>query len=236
MAVVMSLDVSGIWEENARQWAAWAGTPGHDVWFWGWNLPAFEELLPKPGIRTVDVGCGEGRVGRVLATRGHHVCGLDRSRVLAELARHAGGYEQVICGDATALPWESESFDLAIAFMCLMDMPDPATAIREVARVLVPGGRLCLAISHPLAREPDAIGDYFAEQDYDETVELDGLSMRFVGRDRPLEHYTRALAEAGFVIEELREPRPRSDAVARSSALTKTAGMPFFLQMRARLV
>jgi len=231
----MSLDLSGAWEENARQWAAWARTPGHDVWFWGWNLPAFEELLPEPGIGTVDVGCGEGRVGRMLAERGHRVWGLDRSSLLADLARDAGGYEEVVCGDATALPWQPESFDLAVAFMCLMDMPDPAAAIREVARVLVPGGRLCLAIGHPFNRDPAALGGYFGEHDFDETIERGGLSMRFVGRDRPLEHYTRALADAGFVIEQLREPRPQPDAVAQSAALAEAAGIPFFLHVRARL-
>jgi SAM-dependent methyltransferase len=228
--------VSREWEANAEQWAAWARTPGHDVWFWGWNLPAFAQLLPEPGIGTVDVGCGEGRVGRFLAERGHRVWGLDRSQVLADLARDAGGYQEVVCGDATALPWDAQSFDLAVSFMCLMDMPDPASAIRETARVLVPQGRLCLAIGHPFNRDPAAADSYFVETDFDETVERAGLTMRFVGRERPLEHYTRALSAAGFVIEELREPRPQPDAAAASALLAQAATTPFFLHMRARLV
>jgi SAM-dependent methyltransferase len=233
----MSLrDVSKEWEANAEQWAAWARTPGHDVWFWAWNLPGFAELLPEPGVGTVDVGCGEGRVGRFLAARGHRVWGLDRSPVLTDLARETGGYEEVVCGDATALPWQAQSFDLAISFMCLMDMPDPAAAIRETARVLVPQGRLCLAIGHPFSRDRAKAGSYFVEADFDETVEQEGLTMRFVGRDRPLETYTRALAAAGFVIEELREPRPSSQAVAEHAQLAQAQAFPFFLHIRARLV
>jgi hypothetical protein len=70
----MSLrDVSKEWEANAEQWAAWARTPGHDVWFWAWNLPGFAELLPEPGVgkvasdafwRRAAIGCGVSTVRR----------------------------------------------------------------------------------------------------------------------------------------------------------------------------
>ena len=87
-------DVSGVsqaWEENAEQWVAWARTADHDVYFWQLNLPAFVELVPPAGRRTLDVGCGEGRIGRYLAETGHHVIGVDSSPSLAAHARDAGG-------------------------------------------------------------------------------------------------------------------------------------------------
>lgn len=230
-----SHDLSAIWQENAEDWLAWARTPGHDVAFWEMNLPAMLDVMPSPGIGTVDIGCGEGRVGRVLAQRGHRVHGLDSSETLADAARTAGGYEEVVHGDATELPWPPEMFDLAVAFMCLMDMPDPARAIREIARVLVPGGRLCVLLTHPLDRPARSVEDYFAETEWDERVQENGLPMRFVGRARPLGYYTGALSDAGFVIEEIREPRPGVELIGRFPQLDPAATRPWTLLIRARL-
>src|ERR1700745_2949847 len=55
--------MSEVWEARAGEWSAWARTPGHDIYFWRLNWPAFCELLPVPGEATLDLGCGEGGVG-----------------------------------------------------------------------------------------------------------------------------------------------------------------------------
>jgi ubiquinone/menaquinone biosynthesis C-methylase UbiE len=52
--------------------------------------------------------------------------------------------------DAAALPLDDASADLAIAFMSLHDIDAMSAAVREIARVLEPGGRLCLASVHPI--------------------------------------------------------------------------------------
>jgi ubiquinone/menaquinone biosynthesis C-methylase UbiE len=154
-------DVSHAWEENAEQWLAWARTPAHDVYYSELNLPAFAEIVPAAGRRTLDVGCGEGRVGRWLAGHGHRMSGVDSSPTMVRAAREAGGYEQIVCADAASLPWPAHEFHLALAFMSLHDMPDPKAAIGEIARVLEPGGLLCLAIVHPLNRPAEHLDDYF---------------------------------------------------------------------------
>jgi SAM-dependent methyltransferase len=228
-------DLSAAWEANASDWLAWARTPGHDVAFWEMNAPAFGELLPAPGLGAIDVGCGEGRVGRMLSELGHSVRGLDSSPTLVQAARAAGGYEDVVCGDATKLPWSSDSCDLAIAFMCLMDMAEPAAAVREIARVLIPAGRLCIALTHPLNGTAEFLEDYFTERVFDEHVDVGGLHMRFTGRQRPIGHYTRALAEAGFVIELFQELQPTAEAIARTPRLATAAKRPWTLLIRARL-
>ncbi len=229
-------DVGSAWEQNAEQWLAWARAPAHDVYFWELNLPAFAELVPRAGRRTLDVGCGEGRIGRWLADRGHVVLGIDSSPTLAAQAASAGGYEQVVCADAGALPWPEGHFDLAIAFMSLHDMPDHESAIGELARVLEPGGIVCMAIVHPLNRPPGGLETYFKESRFADVVERRGLTMTFVGVDRPLEAYTRALAAHGFVIEQLREPRASMAAAARAPELAPAASKPYFLHMRCRLM
>jgi hypothetical protein len=59
--------------------------------------------------------------------------------------------------------------------------------------------------------------------------------MTFEGIDRPLEAYARELARAGFLIEDLREPRPTADALAAAPKLAKAAKRPYFLHMRCVL-
>jgi ubiquinone/menaquinone biosynthesis C-methylase UbiE len=226
--------VQDAWERRAAEWTAWARTPGHDTYFTHLNWPAFEELLPGPGRLTLDLGCGEGRVGRLLNAAGHRLTGLDSSPTLAARARDAGGYEWVLDADATAIPLPDASVDLVVAFMSLHDMDDPASAIAETARVLEPGGRLCAAIVHPLNRPAEHLTGYFAHRYVSQTVERDGLSMTFEAICRPMEYYTRALERAGFVIEALREPRPAPAAVEAAPELTHAASLPFFLHFRCR--
>jgi SAM-dependent methyltransferase len=225
--------LSAAWEERAGEWAAWARTPDTDVYFTELNWPAFKALLPVPGRRTVDIGCGEGRVGRELAAGGHRVAGVDSSATLVALAREAGGYDELACADAGILPWPAGAFDLAVAFMSLHDMDDPIPAIGEVARVLQPGGLFCVATVHPFNRPLESVEDYFSEHRVATTTERNGIQMTFETIDRPFDTYTRALARAGFVIEELREPRPRAADV--DPRLAKARAMPFFIHMRCRL-
>jgi SAM-dependent methyltransferase len=227
--------LSEAWERHAARWVRWTRVVGHDVYYDQLNWPAFHMLVPPAGRRTLDVGCGEGRVGRRLSAEGHRVAGIDSSPTLAGLARQAGGFQEIVCGDAAKLPWEAQSFDLALAFMSLHDMEDLSGAVAEIARVLEPGGRFCLAIVHPLNRAPEALENYFDERRFADDLEHDGLSMTFEGIDRPLEAYSRALSRVGFLVEELREPRPTAAALASSPRLTKTAKRPYFLHMRCVL-
>jgi SAM-dependent methyltransferase len=227
------------WEREALNWAAWARTPGHDV-YWSFSGPTFFELVPPPGRLTLDVGCGEGRVARDLASRGHRVVGLDASPTLLRLAREADSAGEYVLGDAASLPFEGGAFDLVVAFNSLMDVQDMPGAISEAARVLEPGGRLCVCVTHPLAdaggfesREPDARfvieGSYFGRRRVEIPEERDGLAITFRGWAYPLEAYTRALEEAGFLIEALREP-PYAAPDGRSNRWER---VPIFLQLRA---
>jgi ubiquinone/menaquinone biosynthesis C-methylase UbiE len=143
------------WEVQAEAWAAWARTPGHDHFFWRYNLPRFLELVPEPGVLTVDVGCGEGRVGRILMARGHRVVALDSAATLARLAATHADPQTAVVADAAALPLRDAVADLAVAFMSLQDVDDLDLSIHEAGRVLRRGGRLCMAILHPLSTAGD---------------------------------------------------------------------------------
>ncbi len=136
-----------------------ARAPGHDS-YWKFHREAFLPLVPHPGRLTVDLGCGEGRVGRDLAARGHRVVGLDASPAMAHAAAgHPEAAGRVVVGDAARLPLAAGIADCVIAHMSLQDVDDMEGAVREIARVLEPGGRLVLAIVHPVNSAGGFIGE-----------------------------------------------------------------------------
>ncbi|MDP9222758.1 MAG: class I SAM-dependent methyltransferase, partial [Actinomycetota bacterium] len=137
------------WQKESGNWIRFARTPKHDRYYALLNLPKFLDLLPAPGRLTVDVGCGEGRVGRELEARGHRVVGFDYSEPAVRALRLAGTGDAGAVADAARLPLRTGSADLAIAFMSLQDMDRPGAVIEEIGRVLEPGGRFCFALLHP---------------------------------------------------------------------------------------
>jgi len=229
------------WEAEAHAWIAWVRKPGNDSYD-RFHRDQFFELVPAPGRLTVDLGCGEGRVARDLMARGHRVVGFDGSPTLVAAARDFTPAVEATVADAAALPLADASADLVVAFMSLHDMDDLDNAVREIARVLEPGGRLCAAIVHPInsagrfesdtASAPFRIdGSYLARFDYTDRIERDGLTMTFHGRHRPLSDYFAALVEVGFTVEMLREPTVPDDA---SASRRNWQRIPLFLHIVAR--
>ncbi|MDQ6811802.1 MAG: hypothetical protein M3Z95_07890 [Actinomycetota bacterium] len=120
--------------------------------------------------------------------------------------------------------------------MALHDMDEIAGPIQEAARLLVPGGRLCIAVPHPfaeMARRRDDDMSYYTDHRYVDIVESRGVSMTFESWRRPVSANTQALEQAGFVIEAMREPLPDETALAAAPALAKWSERPVFLHIRA---
>jgi SAM-dependent methyltransferase len=225
----------GAWEANADDWTAWARQPGHDS-YWRFHREVFLGLVPPPAGLTLDVGCGEGRVARDLAALGHRVVALDAAPTMARRTAEAGGLAGVLRADATALPLPDAATDLVVAFMSLHDMDDMAGAVREIGRVLRPGGRLCFAVVHPLneagrfrgeERDADFVisGDYFERRRTTFSAGGRGLAMTFEAMHRPLQDYFAALAAAGLLTETLRE--------VRTSDGSQSDRIPWFIDARA---
>jgi SAM-dependent methyltransferase len=232
------------WEREAASWIAWARTPGHDsYWYYG---SAFRDLLPPPGRRTLDLGCGEGRVARDLAALGHRVTGIDTSPSLIAAAREADASRDYVVGDASSLPFADGSFDVVVAYNSLMDFDDMPGAVRETARVLERGGRFCLAIVHPVNSagsfsDDTSVsafvieGSYLGEHLYADVLEREGLRMSFHSIHRPLETYSRALENAGLLVEALREPAAPPEASGNWAVpnVERWRRVPVFLWLRA---
>jgi len=234
-------DMRSAWEESAAGVIAWFRAPGHDS-YWQYHRDQFLDLLPPPGRLTLDIGCGEGRLSRDLEARGHRVVALDASASMVAAAREADPEIETLLGDAADLPFPDGHADLAIAFMSLQDIDDAAGAIREAARVLEPGGRLCLAVVHPLGSsgrfdgdEPDSPfvirGSYLQPFRYRDQMTREGYSVTFESEHRPIEWYFAALGAAGFLVESLRET-PVPESAVTEERQRRWQRLPLFLHVR----
>lgn len=237
-----SADLRAAWEDHAAQFIAWARKPDHDS-YWLFHRDQFLALLPPPGRRTLDLGCGEGRLSRDLKALGHSMIAIDASPTMAGAARDADPELEIHVADAAKLPFEDGAFDLVVAFMSLQDVDDFEGAIRESARVLEPGGRLCLAVVHPLssagrfegegANSPFVIaGSYLDRSYYADNLVRDGLEITFVSEHRPVQAYVDALADAGLLVERLRETDVPDSAIVRPRS-RRWQRLPLFLHIRA---
>jgi SAM-dependent methyltransferase len=98
------------------------------------------------GMRVLDVCCGPGMLVAGALERGAGAIGLDFATEAVELARKMvpkGNFQQ---GDAQAMPFPEASFDAVLCGYGLMHLPEPAAALREILRVLRPGGRTALSV------------------------------------------------------------------------------------------
>ncbi len=232
------------WESQAGNWARFTRTPGHDNTHDEINVPALLTLLPPPGRRTLDLGCGEGRLGRLLQSLGHRVTGVDAAPTMVRLAASHQVPVPAVLADAAALPFGDETFDLVVAYMSLHDMDRMPAAVAAAARVLESGGRLVLAIPHPVnsagsfdGREGDAPfvieGSYLHPRPADWMTGKGGIAMTFHSEHRPLEAYSRALETAGLLIEAIREPGVPPGVVADTPGKRRWQRIPLLLHMRA---
>jgi len=176
-------------------------------------------LGPVAGARVLEVGCGAAGGARWLAAQGAQVVAIDLSagmlRHAAEAARRTGVAVPLVQGDAMALPLRDATFDIAFtAFGAVPFVDDSELVMREVHRVLRPGGRWVFAATHPMRwifRDepgPDgltAVNSYFDRRPY---VEFDEAGTPiYVEHHRTVGDRVRELVRAGFTLLDIVEPQ-----------------------------
>ncbi len=212
--------MSNGWEASADAWIEVVGESGD----WGrrhvLDAPMLARIDGRGFTRAVDIGCGEGRFCRMLQARGIATIGIDPTEALIRRARERDpqGDYRIAGGEDTGVA--DASVDLAIAYLSLIDIPDLDAALREIRRVLSPGGTFLIANLQSFntaavdpsgwARDRDgelrfAIDHYFEERA--QWVGWRGIRIR--NHHRPLSTYLQGLLDAGFALRHFAEPRPQ---------------------------
>jgi ubiquinone/menaquinone biosynthesis C-methylase UbiE len=169
------------------------------------------------GLHVLDAGCGTGPLALDLHAAGATVSAFDQSAAMVDLARERLPDDvDLRVGDlAEPLHYADASFDLVVASLVLHYLEDWAAPLAELRRVLRPGGRLLVAIIHPMIYaivHSDA--DYFVLTRYSEDYEFDGREVVLTYWHRPLHEVVNSLVAAGFGVRSLSEPPPHPDTPA----------------------
>lgn len=205
-------------DEYQREHGAFLGDTGF-VWCPEGCSEADLRLLGNvAGQRVLEVGCGAAQCSRWLRLQGAEAVGLDLSLRQLQHSRRldeeTGRHVPVTCATATALPFAAGSFDAACsAFGALSFVVDIEAALREVSRVLRPGGRFVFSVTHPVRwMFPDDPGErglavtrsYFDRASYVEADDDDQPT--YVEPHHTLADWVAALGSAGLRLDRLEEP------------------------------
>jgi SAM-dependent methyltransferase len=168
--------------------------------------------------RVLEVGCGSAPCARWLAAQGAHPVALDLSAAMlrhaAALGAATGLATPLVQAGAEHLPFADSSFDAACsAFGAVPFVAEPGLVMREVARVLRPGGRWVFAVNHPMrwmfSDDPGPDGLTVQQSYFDRTpyVEVDAAGRAtYVEHHRTLGDRVRDVVAAGLVLEDIVEP------------------------------
>jgi len=182
-----------------------------------YDRPAVLEVLgPVDGLRVLDAGCGPGFYAEALVVGGASVVAFDQSPEMARLARRrvGDGVAVRVHDLAEPLDWlEDESFDAAVLALVIHYVDDREAMLRELYRVLRPGGRLVVSTHHPTADWLRLGGSYFTTGVVEEYLQDGKWLMRFWRQ--PLTATCAEFAAAGFLIERLVEPQPVAEMADR---------------------
>lgn len=167
--------------------------------FYLWLMDRLD--LPSSG-RLLDVSCGAGEVVRLAQQRGLAATGIDISEVVARTARqNAPAPSHILAGAGETLPFASASFDVITNIGSLEHFVDPASGVREMARVLRPGGHAHVLVPNTFSLltnilfafrtgrtsvDNQPIQRYGARADWTQLLEQNGLvPRRVIKYERP---------------------------------------------------
>ncbi len=135
--------------QHFDQWADHYEEGRTSRWFRHFQALLIAAVGPAPGQRVLDVGCGTGWAVRTIARQqpAAFACGLDISRAMlrqAQRRRGATGHAAFVQADSEHIPCKDATFDEVICSSSFHHYPHPVASLREMRRVLKPGGALLL--------------------------------------------------------------------------------------------
>jgi len=202
-------------DEEAELFGLGADTPelgvtdGYARWSTTYDAPgnplvsaeqaAVWELIDRtaPGL-ALDAACGTGRHARRLAEQGHQVIGVDATTEMLVRAREKAPDARFEQADLRALPFASDSFDLAVCALALDHVAQFPEAIAELARVVRSDGRVIISDLHPVVKVLGGAA-FFRDSE--------GASGVVRGYGRSHAEYLDAFAACGLTVRRCLEPR-----------------------------
>ena len=214
---------------------------GRDVCRDYYNNPEFLRFAGEmEGKAVLDVGCGEGYNTRLLARIGARVVGVDISPKMIEHARREErrsplGIRYEVASFSDLSIFEDESFDVVVSFMAFMDGSTYEGAVKEILRVLRPGGDLIFSVTHPcfmtrgfgwIEDEQGSIkltvSDYFNSEPWVENWGFSDIpdpeqAAQFAVPVFPktISEYLNVLIRTGFILRAIEEPRAPAEVCKR---------------------
>jgi SAM-dependent methyltransferase len=226
------------WSESAQAWLGEIGEHGDFSREFVLDGPMLARVELGGFANALDVGCGEGRFCRALAARGIRTVGIDPTEALLAEARRRDPGGDYRPGRAEALDFPDASFDLVVSYLTLIDIPDIASAIPEMARVLRPGGSLLIANLNSFitaapppgwTRSADGEKRFYIDNYLEERADwVAWREMRILNWHRPLAAYMALLLGQGLVLRYFDEPAPVGADPERAADYRR---VPFFLVM-----
>ena len=179
-------------------------------------------VLKRNPRRVLDVGCGEGWLARALHAHGIDVTGIDASAPLIESAQSLGGGRFLVLAYDELSSLDAEPFDVIVANFSILD--DRAESlVRALRALLAPAGTLLVQTVHPSSvTEPEREGwrtETFASIEGDWREEMPWYY-------RTTASWVKAFEEAGWVVEEVREPAAAGAASPTSLLFVVSAPSP----------
>lgn len=235
----VSQDMSG-WDESSDAWREFVdeGDPNR---VYVLDPTMLQVLGDVSGLSVLDVGCGEGRFCRMLASRGAIMTGLDPTTALIESASSRQPEGRYVQGSAENLPFEGGSFDIVVSYVTLCDIADYKAAITEMARVLKPGGRLIVANLNSFAScvprgwRRDSLGrrdvfplDYYA---FESGAWAEWRGIKVVNYHRPASDYVQTFLGQGLRLLSYQEPVPSASALKERPDMADFLRVPYFVVM-----
>jgi 2-polyprenyl-3-methyl-5-hydroxy-6-metoxy-1,4-benzoquinol methylase len=202
-------------------------------------LPSLLELLGDIGGRRVlDAGCGNGYLARVLAARGAQVTGVDLSPRLIEMACDKdpdGEIDYRVADLSQPVTGSAGSFDAIASYLVLNDVQDYRGFASTLAALLIPGGRLALALNNPYGGViRKHVADYFDSGAVSPYRSLWAAGIKTYYHHQTLEDYLDAFLMAGLRLAKLADVPARASVHGPETILPAGARFPRFMLLAFR--
>lgn len=166
----------------------------------------FSMIKNVKGKKILDAGCGIGKDCKMLAEKGAKVVGIDISQKMIEMAKSKCKNSKIefYLQDMENTRFRDDEFDVVIAAFSVLYKGDLKGLLKEFRRILKKGGECYLIVSHPIRKMIKYTKNYFDTGKHWENFG----KMKFFNYYRTMEQYINNLISQGFVIKEIREPKP----------------------------